>query len=209
MHLPQDRGNRNQTLLLVIVPSFNEKQVKQERHRSLAAALSSIPKINSELVYVDDVSRDATLKILREIQQSDRRVRVVALARNFGHQVALTAGLEHASGDAVGVIDVDLQDPPDVILEMPGLTASGLALLGIRYALALRLFTDVRVTGWTILFIAILFLGGVQLLFLGVMGEYLGRIDGEVKHRPMCLVKEKRGFAAANQPTGHVAMAGA
>ncbi len=209
MHLPQDRGNRNRALLLVIVPSFNEKQVIQERHRSLAAALSNIPEINSELLYVDDVSREATLNILREIQQSDRRVRVVALSRNFGHQVALTAGLEHASGDAVVVIDVDLQDPPDVILEMLSLTASGLALLGILYALALRLFTDVRVTGWTILFIAILFLGGVQLLFLSVMGEYLGRIYGKVKHRPLYLVKERLGFAAANQPTGHVTTAGA
>jgi polyisoprenyl-phosphate glycosyltransferase len=83
-----------------------------------------------------------------------------------------------------------------------GLTASGLALLGIIYALAMRLFTDVWVTGWTLLFIASLFLGGVQLLFLGIMGEYVGRIYGEVKRRPLYLVKERLGFTAADQPTG-------
>jgi hypothetical protein len=69
--------------------------------------------------------------------------------------------------------------------------------------------TDVWVTGQTLLFIAILFLGGAQLLFLGVMGEYLGRIYGAVKHRPVCLVKERVVFSAANQPTGHVETAGA
>ena len=90
----------------------------QETHRRLVETLSSIPEINFDLLYVDGGSRDTTLIVLREIQQSDRRVWVIALSRNFGHQVAVTAGLEHAGGDAVVVIDADLQDPPDVILEM-------------------------------------------------------------------------------------------
>ena len=90
----------------------------QETHRRLVETLSSIPEINFDLLYVDGGSRDTTLNVLREIQQSDRRVWVIALSRNFGHQVAVTAGLEHAGGDAVVVIDADLQDPPDVILEM-------------------------------------------------------------------------------------------
>jgi dolichol-phosphate mannosyltransferase len=252
-------------------------------------------------------------------------VRVISLSRNFGHQMAVTAGLEHATGDAVVVIDADLQDPPAVILEMldrwfqgadvaygvrlerdgetafklwsaktfyrvinrlsdvaiphdtgdfrlmdrevvhallamperdrlvrgmvawvgyqqvpvyyrrearlagktkypfskltrlatdgilsfsvaplrlaiyMGFTASGLALLGIIYALVLRLFTNVWVTGWTLLFIAMLFLGGVQLLFLGVLGEYIGRIYGEVKRRPLYLVEDWLGFSDSNE----------
>ena len=292
----------------------------QETHRRLISALAPIPDVESELVYVDDGSADATLDILRSVQEADERVRVVALSRNFGHQVALTAGLEHAGGDVVAVIDADLQDPPeaiadmvdrwrggvdvaygvrstrrgesaskralsrayyrlmnrlsevpvpldtgdfrlmdrkvvDALLTMPeqsrylrgmvawtgfrqepvyferaprlagrtkyslgrmvrlatdgilsfsviplrlatylGFAASALALIGIVYALVLRLLTDVWVTGWTLLFIAMLFLGGVQLLVLGVIGEYLGRAYGELKRRPLYFVKEKLGF---------------
>jgi len=332
---PKDHGNRNLTLLSIIVPCFNEEPVVREAHRSLLATLETNHEGSFELVYVDDGSRDGTLKILSELQQADHRVRVIALSRNFGHQIAVTAGLEHAAGDAVVVIDADLQDPPDVILEMldrwrqgvdvaygvrseregetafklwtakafyrfinrlsdvaipldtgdfrlmdrevvnallamperdrfvrgmvawvgfrqepvhyrraarlagetkyplkkmlrfatdgilsfslvplrlavyMGFLAAGLALLGIFYALALRLFTDVWVTGWTLLFIGMLFLGGVQLLFLGVMGEYLGRIYGEVKRRPLYLVKERLGFQAANQSTVDTEAAGA
>ena len=261
-------------------------------------------------------------RLLRALRRADPRIRVIALSRNFGHQIAVTAGLEHSSGDAVVVIDADLQDPPEIILEMlerwrqgadvaygvrseregetafklwtakafyrfmnrlsdvaipvdtgdfrlmdrevvnallamperdrfvrgmvawvgfrqdpvyyrraarlagetkyplkkmlrfamdgivsfsllplrlavyMGLTTSGLALLGVLYALALRLFTELWVPGWTLLFIAMLFLGGVQLSFLGVIGEYIGRIYGEVKHRPLYLVKERLGFEA-------------
>lgn len=332
---PQGRGIRNLTILSVIVPCFNEEPVIHETNRRLVATLSGIPDAGFELLYVDDGSRDGTLGSLRDLQRSDPRIRVIALSRNFGHQIAVTAGLEHASGEAVVIIDADLQDPPDVILEMlnrwrqgvdvaygvrsdregetafkrwtakafyrfinrlsnvtipldagdfrfmdrevvgallamperdrfvrgmvawvgfrqepvhyrraarlagetkyplkkmvrlaadgilsfsqvplrlavyMGFTASGLALLGIIYALALRLFTDVWVTGWTLLFIAILFFGGVQLLFLGIMGEYLGRIYGEVKRRPLYLVKERLGFGATNKPASPVETAGA
>lgn len=282
--------------------------------------LSEVNEGNGEIIYVDDGSSDNTLKILKELQQQDARVGIVVLSRNFGHQIAVTAGLDSANGDAVAIIDADLQDPPEVILEMLtlwrqgvdvaygarlerdgetafklwtakafyrfmnrlsdtsipldtgdfrlmdrkavdallamperdrfirgmvawtgfwqepvyyrrearaagetkyplgkmlsfatdailsfstaplrlavylGFAVSGLALLGIIYALILRLFTDTWVTGWTLLFIAMLFLGGVQLLFLGVMGEYIGRIYGEVKQRPLYLVKEKLGL---------------
>jgi dolichol-phosphate mannosyltransferase len=81
--------------------------------------------------------------------------------------------------------------------------------LGIVYALTLRLFTDVWVTGWTLLFIGMLFLGGVQLLFLGIIGEYLGRVYGEVKRRPLYLVKERLGFQYASQSTRDAEAAGA
>ena len=313
---------RTLNLLSVVVPCFNEEAVIRETHRSLVAALEKVPELAFELIYVDDGSRDATLKLLRGLQRLDERVRVLALSRNFGHQIAITAGLQNAGGDAVVVIDADLQDPPDVILEMlehwregvdvayglrteregetafkrwtasafyrlinriadvaipldtgdfrlmdrkvvnaflamperdrfvrgmvawagfrqapvpyrraartageteypfrkmlslaidgilsfsrvplrlatyGGFCASGLALLGIACALGLRILTDIWITGWTLLLIAIVFFGGVQLVFIGILGEYLGRIYGEVKRRPLYLIEERLGFAA-------------
>ena len=312
-------------LLSVVVPCFNEEVVIRETHRHLVASLEKVPHLDFELIYVDDGSRDATLKHLRDLQRMDERVRVLALSRNFGHQIALTAGLQNAQGDAVVVIDADLQDPPEVILEMldrwregadvayglrtqregekafkrwtasafyrligriadvaiprdvgdfrlmdrkvvdvilamperdrfvrgmvawtgfrqepvpyrrmarasgetkysfqkisrlaidgilsfslvplrlatyVGFFASGLALSGIVYALALRIFTDIWITGWALLFIAIVFFGGVQLVFIGIMGEYLGRIYHEVKRRPLYLIEERLGFAVTDQ----------
>jgi dolichol-phosphate mannosyltransferase len=324
---PTEITKPNHKLISVIVPCFNEEQVIEETHTRLVAILSGIADADYELLYVDDGSRDKTFDILKGICAFDSNVRVIALSRNFGHQIAVTAGLEHSCGDAVVVIDADLQDPPEVILEMldhwrkgadvaygvrseregestfklwtarafyrlmnrmsdvpipldtgdfrlmdrevvngllsmperdrfvrgmvawtgfrqepvyyrrdarhagdtkytlntmlrfatdgilsfslvplrltvyMGLMAAGLALLGILYALFLRLFTDVWVTGWTLLFVGMLFLGGVQLLSLGVMGEYLGRIYGEVKRRPLYLVKVRLGFPSATGTT--------
>lgn len=307
--------------LSVIVPCCNEQAVIAASHARLLGALQAVSGLDWEILYVDDGSNDGTLDSLRGIQAADPQVRVLALSRNFGHQIAASAGLEAAAGDAVVLIDADLQDPPelipdmlarwrdgvdvvygeresragetrfkrwsaglfyrllnrlsktpipidtgdfrlmdrrvvDAVLAMPerdrflrgmvawagfrqepiryrreartageskyplrrmlrfaadgllsfslvplrlavymGLLASALALIGIAYALALRLFTDIWVPGWTLLFIAVLFLGGVQLLSLGVIGEYLGRVYWEVKRRPLYLVKERLGFA--------------
>ncbi len=315
-------AREGRVLVSVVIPSFNEEAVVRETHQRLVAALEAIEKSDFEIIYVDDGSNDSTLEVLRELNGADSRARVISLSRNFGHQAALTAGLEHASGDVVVPIDADLQDPPEVIPEMVdrwrkgadvafgvrtkrdgesmlklwfsrsfyriinrvsdvaipldagdfrlmdrkvvdallamperdrfvrgmvawigfrqepvhykraprlageskypfrrmlrlavdgilsfslvplrvaiyvGLAASSMALLGIIYALCLRLFTDEWVTGWTLLFIAILFLGGVQLVVLGVMGEYVGRIYGELKQRPLFLVKERLGFGS-------------
>ena len=81
--------------------------------------MDDLESINYELIYVDDGSRDRTPKLLRDLQGTQaQQVRALLLSRNFGHQIAVTAGLEHASGDAVVVIDADLQDPPELILEM-------------------------------------------------------------------------------------------
>ena len=312
-------------LLSVVVPCFNEEAVLRETHRRLSAVLERLDGLDYEVVYVDDGSRDRTPLVLQQLQAGDRRVRVVRFSRNFGHQIAVTAGVEHARGDAVVLIDADLQDPPEVIPEMvarwreghdvaygvrtdrPGESAfklatakafyrginrlsetpipldtgdfrlmdrkvvdalaamperdrfvrgmvswvgfrqvavpyrrdprlageskypllkmvrfaldgvtsfsvqplrvatwlgfavSGLALVGILYALGLRLFTSTWVAGWTAMMIAVLFLGGVQLLSLGVIGEYIGRIYGEAKRRPLYLVQERLGFDRARR----------
>ena len=322
-------GDRDVTRLSVVVPCFNEEAVIRETHRQLVSALEQVPELDLELVYVDDGSRDGTLDLLRGIQRTDSRVRVLVLSRNFGHQIAVTAGIQGTQGDAVVVIDADLQDPPDVILDMLnrwrrgadvaygvrtqregetafkrwtakafyrilgrltdtaipldtgdfrlmdrkvvnaflamperdrfvrgmvawagfrqepvpfqraaraagetkyplkkmlrfaidgilsfsmvplrlatyiGFLASGLALLGIGYAFALRLLTDVWIAGWTLLLIAILFLGGVQLVLIGIFGEYLGRIYGEVKRRPLYLVAERLGFTSDREDTAN------
>ena len=314
------RGDR--ALLSVVVPCFDEDAVILEAHRRLTAVLEQVPDVDFEVVYVDDGSGDRTLDLLRELQRDDPRVRVLALARNFGHEMALTAGLQHARGDAVVFIDADLQDPPEVVIEMLGrwregvdvaygvrvsregesvlkrwtahafyallarisdvpvpragifrlmdravvdavlsmperdrflrgmvawtgfrqepvpfrraarlagrtkwpykkllnlaidgllsfsfaplrlatwfgFLAAGLALSGMGYALAARIFTGARVGGWAALFLAVLFLGGAQLVAAGVIGEYLARIYGEVKRRPLYLVRERLGFPAA------------
>lgn len=81
-----------------------------------------------------------------------------------------------------------------------GFVAAGLALGGIVYALVLRLLTDIWVPGWTLLFIAVLFIGGVQLMVLGIIGEYLGRVYGEVKRRPLYLLRERLGFPGDPAP---------
>ena len=306
--------------LSVVVPCFDEEAVIHKTHHRLTAVLEEASDLNFELVYVDDGSSDATLDALREIQGNDPRVRVVALSRNFGHQIAVTAGLAEANGDAVAVIDADLQDPPEVLLRMLerwregvdvaygvrsaregetvfkrwtasafyrlldrlsdisipldtgdfrlmdrkvvdaflamperdrfmrgmvawtgfrqepvhytraaraagetkyplrkmlrlaadsvfsfslvplrlavwlGFLAAALALLGVVYAFAIRFATNEWVPGWAALFIAVLFLGGAQLVLIGVLGEYVGRIYGEAKRRPLYVVKERLGF---------------
>ena len=311
------------SLISVVVPCYNEEPVIRETHRRLVEVLKGLgPGADFELIYVDDGSRDETPLILGELSDADARVRVIRLSRNFGHQIAVTAGLEHSRGAAVVIIDADLQDPPEVILQMveawrggadvayglrteragethfklwtaklfyrlinrlskvqipldtgdfrlmdrrvveallamperdrfirgmvawvgfrqvpvayaraarfagtskypllkmlkfaadgvlsfsfaplrlaiwTGFGAIGVAFLGILYALALRFFFDEShwVRGWTSLFVAVLFMGGVQLISLGIMGEYVGRIYGEVKGRPLYFVRERLGF---------------
>lgn len=306
-------------LLSIVVPCFNEEAVIEMTHARLGAVAEDLywsRGIETELIYVDDGSTDRTREILKRLRADHAAIRVIALARNFGHQLAVSAGLDHAEGAAVVIIDADLQDPPELIgamldrwsegyrvvyaqrrqrdgetrfkrgtahffyrllnhfsvTEIPrdtgdfrlidrevvlalrrmpertrflrgmiswvgfrqiaipydrapraageskyplakmlrfaadgilsfsilplrlaswlGLVAAALSVLGIGYALVMRLFTDVWVSGWTLLFIAILFMGSVQLLVLGIFGEYLGRIYEQSKARPMFLIDE-------------------
>jgi dolichol-phosphate mannosyltransferase len=324
-NLATPRKPSQESLLSVIVPCKNEEVVLLESNRRLMQALEEL-KMPFEVVYVDDGSTDSTSLRLRELQAADSRLRVVVLSRNFGHQLAITAGLQHASGDAVVVIDADLQDPPEVIAEfvaqwrngfdvvygirtermgetafkrstaklfywiirrlsdveipsdtgdfrlmdrkvvdaflaMPerdrfvrgmvswigyrqaavpyrraarqsgktkypllkmlrlaidgiasfsivplrlatvfGFASSGVALVFILYALFFRLFTNNWVPGWTTIFVAVLFMGGAQLICLGIIGEYLGRLYGEAKRRPLYLVRERLGFPECERP---------
>jgi glycosyltransferase involved in cell wall biosynthesis len=307
-------------MISIVVPCLNEEEVLHDTNRRLVSVLEQLPQ-KFEILYVDDGSTDGTPELLRELQENDQRIRVVRFSRNFGHQMAITAGLEHASGDAVAIIDADLQDPPEVIadfvakwmdgfevvygvrteregetafklwtaklfyrligklseteipldtgdfrlmgrrvvdalLAMPerdrfvrgmvgwlgftqaavpyrraaraagvtkfslfkmfrfatdgivsfsilplrlatwvGFAASGIALLGILITVIERLMgVEGLVKGWASILVAILFIGGVQLICMGIIGEYVGRIYGESKRRPLYIVRERMGF---------------
>ena len=319
MNKNQELG-RTKDLLSVVVPCCNEEAVIGETMKRLNGFCSELKDLDVEIVFVDDGSQDSTRKILKEFALKDPKIRIIGLARNFGHQIAVTAGIDAANGDAVVLIDADLQDPPEVIHQMidkwregfdvvygtrnerPGesafklATARGfyrilnrlsdvpipldtgdfrlmsrnvvdtlcsmperdrfvrgmvswvgfkqtsllyrraerfaghskypltkmlrfamdgilsfsskplrvsvalgmisafLSLLVIFYAVVLRLFTNIRVEGWTAIMIAVLFIGGVQLICVGILGEYIGRIYNEIKSRPLYVANEYLGF---------------
>ncbi len=321
-------NNPDGRLLSIVVPCYNEEEVLAETLRRLSETAETLEArgLKVELVFVDDGSRDRTRELLRRYAASDRRVRMLGFARNFGHQLAVTAGIDAARGDAVVLIDADLQDPPEVIAEMVdrweegfdvvygtrtdrpgesrfklatarvfyrvlnrlsdvpipldtgdfrlmsrnvvevlksmpeqdrfvrgmvswvgfnqialpyrrdkrfageskyplrkmvrfatdgilsfsakplqlsvtlGVLSSLLAMLVIVYSLAMRLFTQEWVPGWTALMIAVLFLGGVQLICVGILGEYIGRIYREVKRRPLYIVQETRDGTTVVRP---------
>lgn len=314
------KSRDNGQLLSVIIPCYNEEEVIGETVKQLQAVCLELPDMDVELIFVDDGSQDRTRELLKGFAAEGNRIKVIAFARNFGHQIAVTAGIDAANGDAVVLIDADLQDPPEVIHQMlsrwregfdvvygtrterPGESAlklatargfyrllnklsdvpipldtgdfrlmsrsvvdtlramperdrfvrgmvswagfrqtalpyrraerfagkskyplrkmlrfatdgilsfstkplqvsvalgmfsSALAFIGISYALILRIFTNIWVEGWTALMIAVLFIGGVQLISVGILGEYVGRIYNEIKQRPLYVVQEYFGF---------------
>ena len=104
-------------LLSVIIPCYNEEAVLRATHERLTNVLKGM-NVDYELIFVNDGSRDRTHELLVELQVFDPHTRVLLLSRNFGHQIAVTAGLEATAGDAVVIIDADLQDPPEVIPQM-------------------------------------------------------------------------------------------
>src|SRR5712672_808019 len=119
-------------MISIVVPCFNEEEVLRRTNRSLLAVLEHLPQV-FEILYVDDGSTDRTPEILRELQSLDGRIRVVRFSRNFGHQMAITAGMEYASGDAVVIIDADLQDPPEVIADFVAKWMDGFEVVyGVR-----------------------------------------------------------------------------
>jgi glycosyltransferase involved in cell wall biosynthesis len=101
----------------VIVPAYNEQEVLHESYKRLKSTMDGLNE-PYELLFVNDGSRDDTQKILQELSSADQNVKVLQFSRNFGHQIAVTAGLDHASGQAIVIIDCDLQDPPEVVVQM-------------------------------------------------------------------------------------------
>jgi len=301
-------------LVSIVVPAFNEETVIGEFDRRLSLVRAKLP-LSSEVIYINDGSRDRTLELLRGLKDKDPTIAIVDLSRNFGKEIAMTAGLDHSKGDAVIVIDADLQDPPELIPDLIArwnegdvdvvfaqrlsragdsrlkkLTAYGfyrimnalggqpipvdtgdfrllnrravdavktlrerhrfmkglfawigfrqaaiayerdprfagkskwnfwqlwnfsiegvtsfsieplkvstyfglvVALLSLFYGLYMMIRTLLfgnPVPGYASLLVSVLFMGGVQLLSLGVIGEYLGRIFNETKQRPLYLV---------------------
>lgn len=309
------------SLISIIVPCYNEEQVLPETLRRLGAFAAAMRDVDFEFLFVDDGSGDDTYAMLKKAAADDPRFRIIKFARNFGHQTAITAGIDVAAGDGVVVIDADLQDPPEVIGEMIAkwregfdvvyaeraerlgeswfkratacafykfinylsdisiplnvgdfrfmsrdavealkamperdrfvrgmvswvgfrqtavrytrdkrfagttkyplrkmirfamdgvmsfsvkplqlsalfaTTCAGIAVLILLYAVALRLFSNVWVPGWAATIVATLFLGAAQLICIGVVGEYIGRIYMEAKRRPLYIVSEYVGFA--------------
>lgn len=104
--------------LTIVVPVYNEQEVIGAFHNRISTVLDALSEFDSEIIYVNDGSRDSSLQILTRLIASDSRVQVLDLSRNFGKEAALTAGIDHATGDATIVIDADLQDPPELIPAM-------------------------------------------------------------------------------------------
>ena len=102
--------------LSVIIPCFNEEETLDYSYKKIAVDLQKVK--NLEIVFIDDGSEDRTWEIISSLKAKDARIKAIKFSRNFGHQFAVTAGLEHCSGDCIAIIDADLQDPPRIILKM-------------------------------------------------------------------------------------------
>src|SRR5437773_2727257 len=214
---------RKTRLLSLVIPLYNEQAVIAAVDSRLVAVVDRLD-LPGEIVYVNDGSTDRSLSLLLDLRLRDERIAIVDLSRNFGKELALTAGLDYAHGDAVVIIDADLQDPPELIPELlkgweqgydvvsarriaregeswlKRLSAA-VALLSFAYAAVIiykTLAYGDPARGYPSLMVTILFLGGVQLLSLGVIGEYLGRIFNETKRRPLYLVNR---YLPAAEPT--------
>ena len=109
----------------VVIPMYYEEEVAQECYNKMTKVLENIKDYDYEIICVNDGSKDKTLSILEKIAENDKRVKVISFSRNFGHQCAVTAGLKYVTGDAIVIIDADLQDPPELIPEMLKLWENG------------------------------------------------------------------------------------
>ena len=109
----------------VVIPMYYEEEVANECYNRLSGVLKKIENYEYEIIFVNDGSKDKTLEILETIAKEDKNVKIISFSRNFGHQCAVTAGLQYVTGDAIVIIDADLQDPPELIPDMLKLWEEG------------------------------------------------------------------------------------
>ena len=110
----------------IVIPMYNEQEVAEKCYEKIIDTLKRIEeKYDYEIIFINDGSKDKTLEILRNIAQKNKKAKIISFSRNFGHQSAVTAGLKKVTGDAVVIIDADLQDPPELIPEMLNLWEKG------------------------------------------------------------------------------------
>ena len=111
--------------LSIVIPMYYEEEVAEECYNRMTKVCNSIQNYEYEIIFVNDGSQDKTLSILETIAKKDKNVKIISFSRNFGHQCAVTAGLKYVTGDAIVIIDADLQDPPELIPEMLKLWEQG------------------------------------------------------------------------------------
>lgn len=109
----------------VIIPMYNEELVIEECYKRLKENITKLKKYDYELIFINDGSKDKTLEKIKELAKQDTNLKIVSFSRNFGHQAAVTAGLKEVTGDAIVIIDADLQDPPESIPDMVKLWEAG------------------------------------------------------------------------------------
>ena len=109
----------------VVIPMYFEEEVAEECYKRTQNVLDNLKDYEYEIIFVNDGSQDKTLEILEKIAVHDKKVKVISFSRNFGHQAAVTAGLKYTTGDAVVIMDADMQDPPEVIEQMVALWEQG------------------------------------------------------------------------------------
>lgn len=120
-------------MISVIIPCYNEEESLPYFIKEMNKVMAEIKKVKFELIFVNDGSKDKTLEILKNMAKEDKRVKYISMSRNFGKESAMLAGLENSSGDYIAIMDVDLQDPPSLLIEMyKGITEEGYDCVGLR-----------------------------------------------------------------------------
>ena len=115
----------NKKKVTLVIPMYYEEKVVTECYKRIKECLIKLDNYEHEIIFVNDGSKDKTMELLEEIARNDKTVKVISFSRNFGHQAAVTAGLQYVSGDAIVIMDADLQDPPELIPDMLKLWEDG------------------------------------------------------------------------------------